>query len=137
MRARRGSTVLFNAVERKTTGAIAGTGTISTGTYSESDAGRVGGAQLVKLSAVGSLTASDSVPAAEGSCHLSRARASSIDYPFTPSCRFELRDNFFAHSGSRMAAMLPSSSTANAPPYDNDAVERDLIDPDDGKLATR
>lgn len=30
-----------------------------------------------------------------------------------------------------MAAMLPSSSTSNDP-YDNDAVERDLIDPDDG-----
>ncbi|KAF2188574.1 Yip1-domain-containing protein [Zopfia rhizophila CBS 207.26] len=32
-----------------------------------------------------------------------------------------------------MAAMLPSSSTSNAP-YDNDAVERDLIDPDDAAL---
>ncbi|KAF2731676.1 Yip1-domain-containing protein [Polyplosphaeria fusca] len=32
-----------------------------------------------------------------------------------------------------MAAMMPSSSTANAP-YDNDAVERDLIDPDDATL---
>ncbi|CAI6337570.1 unnamed protein product [Periconia digitata] len=30
-----------------------------------------------------------------------------------------------------MAAMMPSSSTA---PYDNDAVERDLIDPDDATL---
>jgi hypothetical protein len=31
-----------------------------------------------------------------------------------------------------MAAMMPSASTSSAPPYDNDAVERDLIDPDDG-----
>jgi hypothetical protein len=30
-----------------------------------------------------------------------------------------------------MAAMMPSASTSNAV-YDNDAVERDLIDPDDG-----
>lgn len=30
-----------------------------------------------------------------------------------------------------MAAMMPSSSASGAP-YDNDAVERDLIDPDDG-----
>ena len=30
-----------------------------------------------------------------------------------------------------MAAMMPSASTSNAI-YDNDAVERDLIDPDDG-----
>ena len=30
-----------------------------------------------------------------------------------------------------MAAMMPSSATASSP-YDNDAVERDLIDPDDG-----
>jgi hypothetical protein len=29
-----------------------------------------------------------------------------------------------------MAAMMPSAATSN--PYDNDAVERDLIDPDDG-----
>jgi len=32
-----------------------------------------------------------------------------------------------------MAAMMPSASTSNAV-YDNDAVERDLIDPDDGAL---
>lgn len=34
-----------------------------------------------------------------------------------------------------IAAMLPSSSTSHNPydPYDADAVERDLIDPDDGK----
>jgi hypothetical protein len=32
-----------------------------------------------------------------------------------------------------MAAMMPSASTSNAV-YDNDAVERDLIDPDDGTL---
>lgn len=35
-----------------------------------------------------------------------------------------------------MAAMLPSASTSSQNPYDafdNDAVERDLIDPDDGK----
>jgi hypothetical protein len=35
-----------------------------------------------------------------------------------------------------MAAMMPSSSTSQQNPYDafdNDAVERDLIDPDDGK----
>lgn len=31
-----------------------------------------------------------------------------------------------------MAAMMPSASVAND--YDNDALERDLIDPDDGKL---
>jgi hypothetical protein len=31
-----------------------------------------------------------------------------------------------------MAAMMPSASTAPANPYDEDAVERDLIDPDDG-----
>lgn len=31
-----------------------------------------------------------------------------------------------------MAAMMPSASTAASDPYDNDAVERDLIDPDDG-----
>lgn len=30
-----------------------------------------------------------------------------------------------------MAAMMPSSATS-ANPYDDDAVERDLIDPDDG-----
>ncbi len=35
--------------------------------------------------------------------------------------------------GITMAAMMPSSSMANAP-YDSDAVERDLIDPDDGEL---
>lgn len=33
-----------------------------------------------------------------------------------------------------MAAMMPSASTANTP-YDNDAVDRDLIDPDDGTQA--
>ncbi|KAF2763037.1 Yip1-domain-containing protein [Pseudovirgaria hyperparasitica] len=36
-----------------------------------------------------------------------------------------------------MAAMMPSSSTSGGiayPPYDNDAVERDLIDPDDATL---
>jgi hypothetical protein len=33
-----------------------------------------------------------------------------------------------------MAAMMPSSTTGSSP-YDNDAVERDLIDPDDGALA--
>lgn len=32
-----------------------------------------------------------------------------------------------------MAAMMPSASTANDP-YDDDALERDLIDPDDGKF---
>jgi hypothetical protein len=32
-----------------------------------------------------------------------------------------------------MAAMMPSSSTSHTP-YDNDAVERDLIDPDDATL---
>lgn len=31
-----------------------------------------------------------------------------------------------------MAAMMPSASTASGNPYDDDAVERDLIDPDDG-----
>lgn len=31
-----------------------------------------------------------------------------------------------------MAAMMPSASTSSAG-YDNDAVERDLIDPDDGE----
>jgi hypothetical protein len=31
-----------------------------------------------------------------------------------------------------MAAMMPSASMAND--YDNDALERDLIDPDDGEL---
>jgi hypothetical protein len=31
-----------------------------------------------------------------------------------------------------MAAMMPSSSTSGGT-YDNDAVERDLIDPDDGR----
>jgi hypothetical protein len=35
-----------------------------------------------------------------------------------------------------MAAMMPSASTSSAPPYDNDAVERDLIDPDDGTYTT-
>lgn len=33
-----------------------------------------------------------------------------------------------------MAAMMPSAATASSP-YDNDAVERDLIDPDDGMHA--
>ncbi|KAF2200218.1 Yip1-domain-containing protein [Delitschia confertaspora ATCC 74209] len=33
-----------------------------------------------------------------------------------------------------MAAMMPSSSTSHGNPYDNDAVERDLIDPDDATL---
>lgn len=32
-----------------------------------------------------------------------------------------------------MAAMMPSAATASNP-YDSDAVERDLIDPDDGAL---
>lgn len=32
-----------------------------------------------------------------------------------------------------MAAMMPSSATSSNP-YDHDAVERDLIDPDDGAL---
>ena len=31
-----------------------------------------------------------------------------------------------------MAAMMPSASTSSGNPYDDDAVERDLIDPDDG-----
>jgi hypothetical protein len=31
-----------------------------------------------------------------------------------------------------MAAMMPSAAMAND--YDNDALERDLIDPDDGEL---
>jgi hypothetical protein len=31
-----------------------------------------------------------------------------------------------------MAAMMPSASTGG-PTFDDDAVERDLIDPDDGK----
>jgi hypothetical protein len=35
-----------------------------------------------------------------------------------------------------MAAMMPSASTSNAV-YDNDAVERDLIDPDDGECILR
>jgi len=34
-----------------------------------------------------------------------------------------------------MAATMPSASTSNAG-YDNDAVERDLIDPDDGEYNT-
>lgn len=37
-----------------------------------------------------------------------------------------------------MAAMMPSSATASANPYehyDNDALEQDLIDPDDGTHA--
>lgn len=29
-------------------------------------------------------------------------------------------------------AMMPSAATSSGNPYDNDAVERDLIDPDDG-----
>ncbi|KAF1980406.1 Yip1-domain-containing protein [Bimuria novae-zelandiae CBS 107.79] len=33
-----------------------------------------------------------------------------------------------------MAAMIPSASTSNENPYDNDALERDLIDPDDATL---
>jgi len=33
-----------------------------------------------------------------------------------------------------MAAMMPSASTASANPYDDDALERDLIDPDDATL---
>jgi hypothetical protein len=33
-----------------------------------------------------------------------------------------------------MAAMMPSASTSSGDPYDDDAVERDLIDPDDGAL---
>jgi hypothetical protein len=32
-----------------------------------------------------------------------------------------------------MAAMMPSAAMAN--PYDDDALERDLIDPDDGELS--
>jgi hypothetical protein len=32
-----------------------------------------------------------------------------------------------------MAAMMPSAETSSHNPYDNDAVERDLIDPDDGR----
>jgi hypothetical protein len=31
---------------------------------------------------------------------------------------------------------MPSASTSSAPPYDNDAVEQDLIDPDDGTYTT-
>jgi hypothetical protein len=31
-----------------------------------------------------------------------------------------------------MAAMMPSAATSSANPYDDDALERDLIDPDDG-----
>jgi hypothetical protein len=31
-----------------------------------------------------------------------------------------------------MAAMMPSAATSSGNPYDDDAVERDLIDPDDG-----
>jgi hypothetical protein len=34
-----------------------------------------------------------------------------------------------------MAAMMPSASTSAGNPYDDDAVERDLIDPDDGTYA--
>ncbi|EAT79077.2 hypothetical protein SNOG_13630 [Parastagonospora nodorum SN15] len=33
-----------------------------------------------------------------------------------------------------MAAMMPSASTSSGNPYDDDAVERDLIDPDDATL---
>jgi hypothetical protein len=31
-----------------------------------------------------------------------------------------------------MAAMMPSAATSSGNPYDSDAVEHDLIDPDDG-----
>jgi hypothetical protein len=45
------------------------------------------------------------------------------------------KENYSAFRSRRvftMAAMMPSASTAPANPYDDDALERDLIDPDDG-----
>jgi hypothetical protein len=52
---------------------------------------------------------------------------------FHDTCPYgELIPHTFEAGFSTMAAMMPSASTSSGNPYDDDAVERDLIDPDDG-----